>query len=80
MQTIAHSANSIEHICLLLKESINIYVVDLIVGGSLFIVPVFWMGDIYSNLTMHSIVLILFETALTTLIYLAYFDDVFRDC
>ena len=73
MQTIAHSANSIEHICLLLKESINIYVVELIVSDSLSIVLVFWMGVIYSNLTVHRIVLLSFETTLTALIYLAYF-------
>lgn len=72
MQTIAHSANSIEHICLLLKESINIYVVELIVSDSLSIVLVFWMGVIYSNLTVHRIVLLSFETTLTALIYLAY--------
>ena len=48
---------SVVHIFLLLKESINICVVELIVDDSLSIIQVFWAVLIYSNLTIHSIVL-----------------------
>ena len=74
MRIIAHSVKSVGHIFILLKESINIRVVKLIVSDVLFIVLVFWMGVIYSNFLVHNIVLLWFETKLTTLIYLAYFD------
>ena len=74
IRTIAHSTKSVGHIFLFFKDNINICVVDLIVGDSLSIVPIFWMGETYSNSTVHSIVLLIFETTLTTLKYLAYFD------
>ena len=78
MGTIFHSTKSYERIFLFLKGSICIYVAVLIVSNLLTITPVFWIGVVYSNLTVHSTVVLAFDATFSMLIYLACLDSAIR--